>query len=209
MFGPNASDDLVRQAIAGDETALRQLLERHGPTVRERFSSQIPDRCRALLTLDDLMQETYTDAFLDVGEFANRGDHSFERWLSTIAKHNLLNAIRMLDAEKRGGKRSHVVVEASDDSFIALHDLIVGSGTTPSGRAARMEAAGLLTTAVERLPEAYRQVVSMYDLNGASIDSVSQALKRSPGAVFMLRARAHKALKRLMGSRSNYLSGGA
>ncbi len=208
MFGPNTCDELVRQAIAGDEKALRQLLERDGPAVRERFSGQIPNRYRALLTIDDLMQETYTDAFLDVGEFANRGDHSFERWLSTIAKHNLLNAIRMLDAEKRGGKRHRIEVGASDDSFIALHD-ILGSTTTPSGHAARKEATGLLTAALERLPDTYRQVVSMYDLEGASIDSVSQVLKRTPGAVFMLRSRAHKALKQLLGSRSDYLSGGA
>lgn len=209
MFSPTTGEKLVRQAIAGEEKALRQLLERHGPAVRKRFSSQIPRRWRALLTIDDLMQETYTDAFLDVGEFADRGDNSFERWLSTIAKHNLLNAIRMLDAEKRGGKRHRIEVGASDDSFIALHDLLVGSGTSPSGHAVRKETTGLLTAALDRLPEAYRQVVCMYDLEGASIDSVSQALKRTPGAVFMVRARAHKALVRLLGSRSDYLSGSA
>ena len=63
-----------------------------------------------------------------------------------------------------------------------------------------------LKKALESLPTAYRQVIEMYDLEGRPIEEVAVALKRSSGATYMLRSRAHRLLCEVMGTESKYLS---
>jgi DNA-directed RNA polymerase specialized sigma24 family protein len=46
----------------------------------------------------------------------------------------------------------------------------------------------------------------MYDLEGRPVQEVAQALGRSPGAVYMLRARAHRRLSEIMGTASRYVT---
>jgi DNA-directed RNA polymerase specialized sigma24 family protein len=49
----------------------------------------------------------------------------------------------------------------------------------------------------------------MYDLEGRSVQEVSASLHRTPGAVYMLRARAHRELAELLGMPSQFFSGSA
>ena len=78
--------------------------------------------------------------------------------------------------------------------------------TTPSQDAARKEALSALERVIQHLPPVYRQVVEMYDLGGHCVEEVAAAVQRSPGAVFMIRARAHRKLREMMGSTSMYFS---
>ncbi len=57
-----SANDLLHQAVNGSDQALCELFERHGPSIRRRFTRKIPERWQSVLTLDDLMQETYTNA---------------------------------------------------------------------------------------------------------------------------------------------------
>ncbi len=174
--------------------------------LRSKFHDQIPARWRTLLSLDDLLQETYTDAFLDIAGFEDRSPESFEHWLAAIGKNNLLNAVQSLEAEKRGGGRKPFSPAQQDDSYAALHELLSCSTTSPSGRAAKGEARAALEQAIGRLPRDYQIVVRLYDIEGHPVEDVSATMRRSPGAVFMLRARAHKALRRLLGAALKYFS---
>jgi len=194
-----ASDDSIRLAVLGDRTALMSLLQHFGPMVRDRFSSQIPKQWQSALDLDDLMQETYTDAFLCIGEFSPQGEGSFLNWLSTIARHNLLNALRNLKAEKRGGTRARVRIGSREDSCTSLCELLGVASSTPGRTLSRNEVHQNLLTSIERLPDKYRIAVQMMDLDGFSAHEVAEAIQRSPGAVYMLRARAHDTLKKMMG----------
>ncbi len=199
--------DLQHRAARGDREALVELLEQTGPSIRKQLSPKLPKRWQALLTMDDVLQETYTDAFLDIAEFTPADGRSFERWLQAIAHNNLQGAIRMLDAEKRGGGgRKRLVPGDSDDSRWVLCQTLGLTRTTPSRVVARTEACVHLQKAIDQLPEDHRAVVRLYDLERHPVAVVCAALGRSPGAVFMLRARAHRKLRELMGSSSDFLS---
>lgn len=200
---------LVERAVGGDQEALTRLIAQHDGALRSKFRNQIPARWQALLSLDDLLQETYTDAFLDVADFVDRGAGSFEHWLTAIGKNNLLNAVQSLEAEKRGGGRVPLSPDQQDDSYAALHELLGCTTTTPSGRAAKEEAKAALEQAISRLPRDYQIVVRLYDLEGHPAEDVASTMKRSAGAVFMLRARAHRALARLLGAPLKYFSDSA
>jgi len=202
----SSSEDALRQAAGGDRDTLRRLLREHGPTVRRRLSGRIPRRWRAVLSIDDVMQQTYTDVFLALDRFAPQGDGAFTSWILKIANRNLIDAMRMLEAEKRGKDHRRIRPEAGEGTFVALCEVIIGGGTTPSRHVARDEALAALERAIKELPDAYRQVVQMFDLESRPMEEVSRAMGRSPGAAYMIRARAHRKLCELMGNPSRYFS---
>ena len=204
MQMPPSDDDLLKKATAGDADALTVLLERYGPPVRRSLAGQIPKRWQALLSDDDVMQQTYADAVRDIGRFVSQGDGSFARWLATLARCNVRDAVKMLEARKRGGGLARSQQASSDESFMALFEEVAASGTTPTQHAARAEVRTTLKEAINALPPAYRQAVEGYDLQGRSIDEVAMALGRSPGAIYMLRARALDQLHELLGRTSKF-----
>ncbi|MCI0675089.1 MAG: sigma-70 family RNA polymerase sigma factor [Phycisphaerales bacterium] len=189
-----SDDQLLKNAIAGDGEALVDLLARHGPYVRRSLHGSIAERWQSMISLDDVMQEAYTDVFISIGGFVPRGEESFSAWLMALAKRNLIDAVRALEAEKRGGDCRRLAPRNRDDSFTALYERVCVTSSTPSRRAAGAEAQASLKQAVEGLPPVYRRVVEMYDLSEMPIQEVAAELRRSVGAVFMLRARAHRSL---------------
>ena len=206
MAGSSSDSDLLRQATSGDDHALAELLQEHGPVVRRRLAGEVSRRWQSALSMDDVMQQTYADAFLDIGRFDPDGEGSFVAWLTSLAKCNLVDVLRMLEAEKRGKGRGRVQPEAGHESFVALSELLDAGRSTPSRHVARDEACAALECAIQQLPESYRRVVQMFDIEERPMKEVAQALNRSLGAVYMVRARAHRRLREFMGSASNYFS---
>ena len=198
-----STDSLLQRAIDGDSRALGEILKQHGPSVRRTLAGKIPRRWRAVLSEDDVMQQTYADAVADITRFAPRESGSLRAWLITLARRNLLDAVSMLGAEKRGGKRRRI---DPADHHLALAGLIDGVGETPSRHMIRTEGKAALFRAIDQLPDLYAQVVVLYDIEGWAVRDVAATLHKSAGAIFMLRVRAHDRLRRLMGTPSKYFT---
>ncbi len=81
-----------------------------------------------------------------------------------------------------------------------------GTATTPSGHAARDEAKTALDRAIAKLPDHYRRVIQMYDLEEQPLANVAEAMERSRGATSIMRHRAIRMLGEIMGTASQYLS---
>jgi RNA polymerase sigma-70 factor (ECF subfamily) len=205
-MGASSDEELVAKARAGDDTAMSELLSRHGPEVRRGLTGRIPPRLRSLISEDDVMQQTYTDAFLGIGNFTPKGENAMVRWLTRVAQRNLLDAIEMLEADKRGGKARKIESPGGDESYVALYELMGASSSTPSRKAATDEAKTALEDAIKNLPENYAKLIRMYDLEGQPIEDVAKAFKKSSGAVYMLRARAHRRLREIMGASSQFFT---
>ncbi len=204
-----SGDNLVEKAAGGDRDALVELLKRCGPAARRGLAGRIPKRWQGVLSEDDVMQQTYANAAAGMHEFNSSSEGSFARWLATVARRNLRDAVKMLEAQKRGGDRRAVHGAATDESFVALYEVLTGTGTTPSRQVARDEAKTALKRAIDQLPEIYARVVVMYDLEGRPVQEVADALERTPGAVFMLRTRAHQRLHEIMGRTSEFFGNSA
>lgn len=201
---PPTDDNLVPLAVSGDTAALTALLKTHGRRVRRRLS--INAVWQASLDRDDVMQVTYTEAFLHIDQFAGRTAEAFGAWLARIADNNLRDAVKELGRQKRPDPRRRMQRRQEQDSYDALLET-VGATTATAGRhAAAREAQGLLETALGQLPETYRKVVRLYDLDGRSIQAVAETLGRSTGAVYMLRARALDQLRDILGSGSKFFT---
>lgn len=200
------SDDAqaqIRKAVAGDVDALSSLLREHGPVVERSLS--VDRAWQRVLDPSDVMQVTYLEAFIRIRSFDPDGSATFATWLRRVAENNLKDAIRGLTRQKRPPPPSHLTPGSLEDSMVGLYDVLGATSTTPSRQVGRREICSLLERAIDALPEDYSRVIRLYDLQGAPIAEVANALNRSPGAVHMLRARAHDLLREALGTASMYL----
>lgn len=200
-------DELLKQAIVGDRGSLVRLLQEVSPPIRARIEGKIPAAMRPTLDADDVMQVTYTEAFLRLKRFTTGGASAFAAWVSRLAENNLIDAVRAMEAAKRPNPKNRVGGAAdSDASMVQLVELLGVHTSTPSRVVAAGEASRALLQAIDSLPEQYAKVVKLYDLAGKDVAEVAAELKKSDGAVFMLRARAHERLRELMGPGGQFFS---
>ncbi len=197
------NEELSRKAAAGDADALSILLQRHGPEVER--SLQINPIWRSMLEPADVMQVTYLEAFLRISTFDPARADSFVSWLRRIAQNNLKDAIRGFERQKQPQPRDRIKPPRYEDSLVGLYELLEAGNSTPSRQLRRQEACGLLETSIRLLPDRYAEVIRRYDLECQSIDEVAGAMGKSPGAVHMMRARAHEKLREHLGSSSAFL----
>jgi RNA polymerase sigma factor (sigma-70 family) len=189
---PPAESALLARACEGDHDALAALVQAHDPAVRAAIQRRFPQRWQALLSVDDVLQETYVDALLAIRRFRPASDRAFGAWLRKLAEHNLIEVIRALETSKRDGqvRRNHAA--AHGDSVDSLYSELargVASGS-PSRHLARADRDRVLNQALERLPEDYRKIVRQYDLNGRPMHAIAAEIGRSVGAVHLMRVRA-------------------
>lgn len=200
--GPGAGEDeTVAAARSGDLDALERLLVAYGPVVRA--SLDIPPTYRSMIDDDDVMQVTYMDAFARIDRFAGSSSVVFRRWLTQIARNNLLDAIRSLERAKRPSPRRRITASAGDSGAAPCERLGVTS-TTPSRVIRTGEARGLVERALADLPPRYAEVIRCFDLEGLSGPEVARRLGCSRVTAFMLRARAHDRLRELLGPASRF-----
>jgi RNA polymerase sigma-70 factor (ECF subfamily) len=200
-------DSLVHQAVAGDADALTTLLREHGPNVARRL--HIGEQWQSMLDADDVMQVTYIEAFLQISRFDPSRGVPFQSWLERIAQNNLRDAVRGLSRQKQPQPRDRVQIPGTGGGGDSYDGLLVELGTTsttPSRVAGRDEMHAMMERAIENLPPDYATVIRLYDLNGQPIAEVAANMKRSAGAVHMLRARAHDSLRQVLGTESMFFS---
>lgn len=199
--GDGADLDRARR---GDVDVLTALLEEVGPQVRNELD--IAPKWQSALDLDDVMQVTYLEAYLRIGQFAGDTREVLKAWMRQIARNNINAAIRGLSRKKRPPPEKRIVPASDNQSYVDLCGLIGITTTTPSRAASRREAKVLIENALERLPEDYATAIRLFDLEGRAGPEAAQHLQRSRGAAFMLLARARDRLRELLGSERQFFS---
>lgn len=203
-----SDEELLPKAAQGDLAALQTMLHRHSGAVRSRIVDKIGDKWRPEIDSDDIMAVTYEDAFFHIRQMRARTTPSFLAWLNKIAENNLLEVIDFLDASKRPPVEKRVYPISEEESCRAFLDLLGLHSTTPSRVVSAAEVCETVRAAVAKLPEDQRRAVQMCDLDGASVGEVAAAMGRSKAAVILLRARARKWLRELLGGSSKFFHGG-
>lgn len=195
-------DARIRAAVAGDTDAMTELLQEHAPAVERSLS--ISREWRSVLEPADVMQVTYLEAFSQITRFDPGRTEPFRSWLQRIAENNLRDAIRGLERQKRPHPSRRIETPNDQDAGSDLYALLGVTTTTPSRQASRDEMHGRLNVALDALPDDYGRVVRYYDLQLLPIAEVSRRMRRSAGAVHMLRARAHERLREILGTETGW-----
>ena len=100
---PVSDVEQLDQAVQGDADALMALLRQFGPAIRRRLD--INQAWRSKLDAADVMQVTYLEAFLRIGQLKTRDSEVFAAWLTRIAENNLRDAVRQFQRLKRPDPR--------------------------------------------------------------------------------------------------------
>jgi RNA polymerase sigma-70 factor (ECF subfamily) len=167
--------ELIGRVLAGDPSAERALYDAHVDRVFRLVYRMAGDLDRA----QDYTQETFIRAFSRLAEF--RGEAALSTWLGAIAISVTLNGLRKV---RRLNQRE-----------VALDDLDQAS---PMGRLAEPDLKARLTQAIEDLPDGYRAVFVMHDVEGYTHEEIAGVLGVHPGTskaqLFRARARLRVAL---------------
>lgn len=198
----DSADQTLRRAKSGDQDALRELLLLHGLEIAK--SLQIAPKWQSLIDVDDVLQVTYLDAALHIGDLAANTIEGFYGWLRRIAHNNLNDAIREQGREKRG--RDRIVDPNDDSSYDRFLDRVSGTTTTPTRTVRLAETRSRVQNVLNALPPDYERVLRLYEMEGRSIFEIAEIISRSQGAVKMLLARARERFVDLFGASSYPLS---
>ena len=153
---------LIEAARSGDEKALLSLIAAAQPDVR-RYATR---NCRAA-DIDDAVQETLLLLYRRVGTL--RVVTSFSAWIFAVARRACLRLLRM---------SAGIPDEPSDAADARLAHL-------------RPEDLRIdLSRAIQSLPEHYRNVILLRDIEELSIDEIAAGLELSRESV---KARIHRA----------------
>ena len=175
---------------------LSRLLKEHGSAIQRRL--WIPKDLQALMTVEDVMQEAYVDAFVSIEKMPTDGQE-FRKWLATIAANNLRDAIRVGRALKRDAAR-----RASTSSISVLYR---SRASTPSTALHRADRCDLMRTAASSLPDPY-QTAAISMLDDEPPEVIASRLDRSLGCTYVVMGRARKLLGELLRRRRSELMGG-
>lgn len=165
---------------------------------------QIWDNLRPVIAVEDVLQEIWTAAFQRAGDLREDMPNAFDRWIITIAKRKVIDAIRHATAKRRGDP--NVPLSPLESSFLTLAEHVAGKQPTPSRVVAAEESIVAVRMALDALPQHYREVIIMHHLQGRSHDDIAKHLNLSPGAINGLMYRALRRLRSEMGRASRYFS---
>jgi RNA polymerase sigma-70 factor (ECF subfamily) len=188
-----------RISAARVEGAARdRLLESYRNYLRLLARTWIEGPLRAKADPSDIAQETLVSAHQHFGEFRGKSERELAAWLRKALVRNLLNVNRRYRTESRRLDRELSLEAALDRSSRALHDLLPGKGTSPSGAAQRRELGVQLADVLEELPPDHREVIVLRNLQELDWDEVAQRMRRSNDAVRQLWIRALANLRPLI-----------
>ncbi len=195
-FGKDGLSDgqLLALARKRDETAIRALIRRYNQRLFRLARSMMKDEQEA----EDVVQETYVRAFTALDSF--RGDAAFSTWLTRIALNEANGRLRR--------RRTMVELTEIDRSEPAAGAEIImfplnSSALSPEAEAGRVQVRRLLEEAIDRLPEPFRVVFILREIEGMGTEETASLLSLKPETVKtrlfrakrLLRAELEKALQ--------------
>jgi len=141
----------------------------------------------------DAVQEAFAAAFAAVEAF--RGDSALGTWLHRIVVNSALKRVRAL--RRRAETELDDLMPVFDDEGHRLESLH-GPVVPADQLIERKETSERVRQAIARLPEGYRAVVLLRDIEGYTTEEAARALGISPGATRVRLHRGRAALKRLL-----------
>jgi RNA polymerase sigma-70 factor (ECF subfamily) len=184
-----SDEQIVERVVRGDVALFEILMRRNNTRVYRAVRSLLRNEADS----EEAMQATYVLAYSKLHTF--RGAARFSTWLTQIALNEALGRLRR---ERRHPSVSLTVVEEHAMSSIAAPP------ETPEAQASRRELAGMIERAVDALPELYRVVFVLREIEGIDTAETAAVLDVSEEVVKtrLSRARAtlRESIERLVGS---------
>jgi RNA polymerase sigma-70 factor (ECF subfamily) len=173
--------EIVNRVRAGDRALFEILMRRHNQRVYRVVRAVVKEEA----DVEDVMQQAYINAFTHLHQFEERSQ--FSTWLIRIALHEAFGRRRKLQLSE---SMTWTPAGSDDDDRGEVMDTLTSPQADPERRAYAQELHRVLEAAVDTLPETYRTVFMLRDIEGLSTTETGEGLGLGDEAV---KTRLHRA----------------
>jgi RNA polymerase sigma-70 factor (ECF subfamily) len=177
MLIDTADEELIGRVRNGEIECYEPVMRRYNQRLFRLVRGILGDEHEA----EDTLQQAYMHAYEHLDQFA--GNAKFSTWLTRIALYEALAR----------SKRRRRTDQLDDSSERTLSDNVMPN---PEQSAMRTEARAVLESAIDALPESYRCVFILREVEGMSTGETADTLDLSEPAVKVRLHRARALLKR-------------
>ena len=185
---PLSDEEVVARVLAGETGMFEVVMRRH--------NQRLYSVARAILRNDgeaeDVMQDAYVRAYEHLNQFAGRA--KFSTWLTRIAVHEAL-------ARQRRGNRYQELEPMSEREGDPM-DRFASLTPNPEQQASNSEIRRLLEEAVDSLPDNYRTVFMLRDIEEISTTDAADVLEITEENVKVRLHRARALLRKSLYARA-------
>jgi RNA polymerase sigma-70 factor, ECF subfamily len=194
---PSDEAALVAELQAGSEQAFAQLIAQYHQPLYSLIARSLQDPADA----SDITQEVFIKVFRSIRGF--HGEASLRTWLYRIALHEASNQRRWWSRHKR----QEIGMEApcgpncdaeADGDVLSFGATLADAGSSPFDRAAQEELHVRVEAALRQVPEAFRTVVVLREIEGFTYEEIADILQVNLGTVKSRLTRGRAALRVLL-----------
>jgi RNA polymerase sigma-70 factor (ECF subfamily) len=183
---PEFEAECIRRILAGEKHLFHELIRPCERSIYFLLLSLLKNESDA----EDAAQETVIKVYQNLDKF--RGDSQFRTWVLSIARNEGLGKLR-----KIGSRREDSLDAEIDESEGDYTPAILTSWKEiPAEALEQKELGAILRHAIERLPEIYRNIVLLRDIEEMDIRQTAAVLGISEAAVKVRLHRARALLQR-------------
>jgi RNA polymerase sigma-70 factor (ECF subfamily) len=166
-------EEIIARVCAGETAQFEELMRRYNQRVYRVARAIVKNESDA----EDVMQQAYLNAFTHLGQFAQRA--KFSTWLTRIVIHEALG-------RRRRARPGEQTSESEDDAMSRIES----AGPSPERQAYASELKRLVEESVDALPDSYRAVFMLREIEGLSTAETAEGLDLGEEAV---KTRLHRA----------------
>ncbi|MGF7179329.1 RNA polymerase sigma-70 factor (ECF subfamily) [Tunturiibacter psychrotolerans] len=186
---------LVADLKAGSEEAFAVLIAQYHQPLYSLIARSLNDPADAA----DITQEVFIKVFRSIRGF--HGGSSLRTWLYRIALHEASNQRRWWSRHKKQEITIDSSFEADPDAennHLSLAATLADRSDSPFDHAAQAEIRERVEAALRQIPEAFRTVVILREIEGFAYEEIAEILNVNLGTVKSRLTRGRSALRTIL-----------
>src|ERR1700678_2319577 len=189
---------LVADLKAGSEEAFGILIAQYHQPLYSLIARSLNDPADAA----DITQEVFIKVFRSIRGF--HGEASLRTWLYRIALHEASNQRRWWSRHKKQEITIDSPAESDDDESagLCLSATLADHADSPFDHASQTETRERVEAALRQLPEAFRTVVILREIEGFAYEEIAEILNVNLGTIKSRLTRGRSALRALLVNKS-------
>jgi RNA polymerase sigma-70 factor, ECF subfamily len=190
---------VVARVRAGEHALFEVLMRRHNQRIYRAARAVVKDEDE----VEDVMQQAYINAFTHLHQFEERSQ--FSTWLTRIALNEAFGRRRKLQHAESILEQPSTLDEEHGDFM----DRITSPQPDPERQAYAQELHRVLEEAVDTLPDTYRTVFMLRDVDGLNTSETGESLGLGEDVVKTRLHRARAMIRRAVTARLGTVADGA
>lgn len=187
---------LIQALQAGSDDAFRQLIAQYSTPLYSLLLRSLTDPADAA----DVTQDVFIKVFRSIGGF--HGDSSLRTWIYRIAMHEASNSRRWWVRHKKAEVTIDNDTSDDEDGFsFSLAETLADRRDSPFENARQSQLRATVEAALREVPESFRTVVILREIEGMAYDEIAEILGIHMGTVKSRLMRGRAALRTVLGTK--------